>query len=296
MAEFVNFYLIPGLVLGSIYALGAIGVSMLFSILRFAHFAHGDMMTLAAYLALPVVVGLGLHPLAGAVAAAVMTSAVALGIDKIAYQPVRARPTIVAVMISLGVALMLRSVIQIGFGVKIESYSAGQIVPPLRFDWFVILEKHIWIIASTLVLMLAVHLLLSRTRAGKAMRAMSDSAELAQLTGIPTERVVRLTWIVGASLAAIAGVFAAWDTYLQTMMGWFLLLPIFAATILGGIGRPYGAMMGGLIIGLAEELSTYPWITDDPLVSPGYKTGIAFAIMVVLLIFRPHGLFGGRVF
>ena len=144
--------------------------------------------------------------------------------------------------------------------------------------------------------MLGVHLLLSRTRAGKAMRAMSDSPELAQLTGIPTERVVRLTWIVGASLAAVAGVFAAWDTYLQTMLGWFVLLPIFAATILGGIGRPYGAMLGGLIIGLAEELSTYPWIGTEALVSPGYKTGIAFAIMVVLLIFRPHGLFGGRVF
>ena len=296
MAEFVNFYLIPGLVLGSIYALGAIGVSMLFSILRFAHFAHGDMMTLAAYLAFPVVVGLGLHPLAGAAAAAVMTSVVALGIDKVAYQPVRSRPTIVSVMISLGVALMLRSVIQIGFGVKIESYSEGQIVRPLRFDWLIIPEKHIWIIASTLVLMLAVHLLLSRTRAGKAMRAMSDSPELAQLTGIPTERVVRLTWIVGASLAAVAGVFAAWDTYLQTMLGWFVLLPIFAATILGGIGRPYGAMLGGLIIGLAEELSTYPWIGTEALVSPGYKTGIAFAIMVALLIFRPHGLFGGRVF
>ncbi len=147
-----------------------------------------------------------------------------------------------------------------------------------------------------LVLMFVVHLLLSQTRAGKAMRAMSDSPELAQLTGIPTERVVRLTWIIGASLAAVAGVFAAWDTYLQTMMGWFLLLPIFAATILGGIGRPYGAMLGGLISGLAEELSTYPWIGDEALVSPGYKTGIAFAIMVVLLIFRPHGLFGGRVF
>lgn len=296
MAEFVNFYLIPGLVLGSIYALGAIGVSMLFSILRFAHFAHGDMMTLAAYLAFPVVVGLGLHPLAGAVAAAVMTSVVALGIDRIGYQPVRARPTIVSVMVSLGIALMLRSAIQVGFGVKIESYTEGRIVPPLRLDWLIIPEKHIWIIASTLVLMLCIHLLLSQTRAGKAMRAMSDSAELAQLTGIPTERVVRLTWIIGASLAAVAGVFAAWDTYLQTMMGWFLLLPIFAATILGGIGRPYGAMLGGLIIGLAEELSTYPWIGTDPLISPGYKTGIAFAIMVVLLIFRPHGLFGGRVF
>ncbi len=296
MSEFINFYLIPGLVLGSIYALGAIGVSMLFSILRFAHFAHGDMMTLAAYMALPFVVGLGLHPVAGAVVAAGLAAVVALGIDRWGYKPVRARPTIVSVLSSLGIALMLRSLVQLGFGVQIESYTAGRIIRPLRFDWLMIAEKHIWIIACTLVLMLGIHLLLSRTRAGKAMRAMSDSAELARLTGIPTERVIRTTWIVGAALAAVAGVFAAWDTQLQTMLGWNLLLPIFAATILGGIGQPYGAMLGGMVIGLAEELSTYPWIGTEPIISPGYKTGVAFAIMVALLIFRPHGLFRGRLF
>ena len=296
MGEFINYYLIPGVVLGSIYALGAIGVSMLFSILRFAHFAHGDMMTLAAYLALPFVVGFGLHPVAGAVVAAALTAAVALGIDRFGYKPIRARPTIVSVLASFGIALMLRSVVQFGFGVQIESYTPGQIVRPLRFDWLIVAEKHIWIVACALALMFGVHLLLSRTKAGKAMRAMSDSAELARLTGIRTEHVIRTVWIVGASLAAIAGVFAAWDTQLQTMMGWHLLLPIFAATILGGIGQPYGAMLGGMVIGLAEELSTYPWIGTEPIISPGYKSGVSFAIMVALLIFRPHGLFKGRVF
>ena len=296
MAEFINYYLIPGFVLGSIYALGAIGVSMLFSILRFAHFAHGDLMTLAAYLALPFIVTIGIHPIAGAVVAAGLTAVVALGIDRFGYKPLRSRPTIVSVLTSLGIALMLRSVVQLGFGVQIESYSAGRIVRPLRFDWLIIAEKHIWIIVCTLVLMVAVHLMLSRTKSGKAMRAMSDSAELARLTGIPTERVIRTVWIVGAGLAAVAGVFAAWDTQLQTMLGWNLLLPIFAATILGGIGQPYGAMLGGLVIGMAEELSTYPLFGTEPLVSPGYKTGVAFAIMVALLIFRPHGLFRGRVF
>jgi branched-subunit amino acid ABC-type transport system permease component len=269
---------------------------MLFSILRFAHFAHGDMMTLAAYLALPFVAGLGLHPLAGAALAAVITSAAALGIDHFAYRPVRARPTIVSVLISLGVALMLRSAVQLTFGVQIESYTQGLIVRPLRFGQFIIAEKHIWIVACAVVLMIAVHLLLSRTKAGKAMRAMSDSPELARLRGIPTERVIRTVWVVGACLASVAGVFAAWDTQLQTMIGWNLLLPIFAATILGGIGRPYGAMLGGLVIGMAEELSTYPWLGTEPLLSPGYKTGVAFAIMVLLLIVRPHGLFKGRQF
>ena len=104
------------------------------------------------------------------------------------------------------------------------------------------------------------------------------------------------TWLIGAGLAAAGGVFLGMDTQLNPNMGWNLLLPVFAAAILGGIGRPYGAIAGGMVIGLAEELSAYPWITDAPLLSPGYKTAVAFALMVAMLIWRPSGLFKGRVF
>jgi branched-chain amino acid transport system permease protein len=142
----------------------------------------------------------------------------------------------------------------------------------------------------------ALHLFLTRTRHGKAMRAMSDDPELARVTGIATERVIVWTWAIGAGLAAIAGVFQGMDTQLNPSMGWNLLLPVFAAAILGGIGRPYGAVAGGLVIGLAEELSAYPWIGDAPLLSPGYKTAVAFTLMVAMLIWRPTGLFRGRVF
>ena len=166
----------------------------------------------------------------------------------------------------------------------------------MLFDTLRIFPKHVVIVCAALALMLAVHLLLSRTRAGKAMRAMADSPDLARLTGIDTERVIRTTWIVGAGLAAAAGVFLAYDTHVHTQMGFRMLLPIFASALLGGIGRPYGAMAGGLVIGMAEELSTYPWIGTGPLLPPGYKAGVAFAIMVVILIWRPSGLFRGRVF
>ena len=129
------------------------------------------------------------------------------------------------------------------------------------------------------------------------MRAVSDNASLAQITGINTEKVIIWTWIIGGSLAASAGVFLCIDTQLQSNMGWDLLLPIFAAAILGGIGSPYGAIIGGLIIGMAEELSSYTWLGDGtPLLSPGYKTGVAFAIMVLLLIWRPSGILKGKVF
>jgi len=294
--EFINFYLVPGLVLGCIYALGAIGVSLLFGILRFAHFAHGDLMTLGAYFALLVVAIFGWPAIAAIPLAMLGTAAAAVFIDRVAYRPFRTSPTIIIVIASFGIALMVRSVVQIGWGLEIESYATGIQRPLVFFDSLRISKNHIQILTSTILIVTAVHYFLSRTRTGKAMRAMSDDPDLARITGIATERVITWTWIIGAGLAAAAGVFIGMDTQLNTFMGWNMLLPVFAAAILGGIGRPYGAIAGGMVIGLAEELSTYPWITDAPLLSPGYKTGVAFGIMVILLIWRPNGLFRGRVF
>ncbi len=296
MLEFINFYLVPGLVLGCIYALGAIGVSLLFGILRFAHFAHGDLMTLGAYFALLVVAIFGWPAIAAIPLAMLGTAAAAVFIDRVAYRPFRTSPTIIIVIASFGIALMVRSVVQIGWGLEIESYATGIQRPLVFFDSLRISKNHIQILTSTILIVTAVHYFLSRTRTGKAMRAMSDDPDLARITGIATERVITWTWIIGAGLAAAAGVFIGMDTQLNTFMGWNMLLPVFAAAILGGIGRPYGAIAGGMVIGLAEELSTYPWITDAPLLSPGYKTGVAFGIMVILLIWRPNGLFRGRVF
>ena len=200
------------------------------------------------------------------------------------------------VIASFGVALMVRSFVQLTWGVGIESYVPGVQRPMVLFDALRIAERHIYIVAGAVALVAALHLFLTRSRTGKAMRAMSDDADLARITGIDTGRVIVWTWIIGAGLAAAAGVFLGMDTQLNTNMGWNMLLPVFAAAILGGIGRPYGAIAGGMIIGMAEELSAYPWIGEAPLLSPGYKTAVAFAIMVAMLIVRPSGLFKGRVF
>lgn len=295
MIEFINNYVIPGLVLGSIYALGAIGVSMIYSILRFAHFAHGDLMTLGAYIAFAVVVALGWPPVAAMPFALVGTVAASLVIDRTVYRPFRRHRPIVVVIASFGVALMIRAVIMLVWGVQPEPYVEG-IQPPLEsFEPFRIQEKHIVIVVTTVVLVTALHLLLTRTKIGKAMRAMSDDADLARVTGIGTERVIAWTWVVGAILAAAAGILTGIDTLLKPYMGWDLLLPIFAAAILGGLGRPYGAILGGLVLGVIQELSSYPLISDEPFISPGYKIGIAFAILVVMLIWRPQGLLRGRV-
>lgn len=296
MSDLINFHLIPGLVLGSIYALGAIGLTLTFGILRFANFAHGEIMTLGAYFTWTIVEMTGWHPVAALPIAMALAVPVALGIDRGFYRPFRASPTIMLVIASFGMMLMVRSVIQLIWGVQVKTVMPGIQMPVVLFDWLRISPKHMIIIVAALALMFSVHYLLTYTKIGKAMRAMADSPELARLTGINTEAVIRATWMIGAALAAAAGVLLALDTHVHTMMGFKLLLPVFAATILGGIGRPYGAVAGGLVIGMAEELSSYNWIGMEPLLDPGYKAGVAFAIMVGMLIWRPSGLFRGRMY
>lgn len=296
MLEFVNFYLVPGLVLGCVYALGAIGISLTFGILRFSNFAHGDTMTFGIYVTLSFVWLTGAHPLLVMPLAMAITSAMMLGLDRAFFKPFRKAPPIMTVIASFGLMLMIRSMVQFFWGPQVQAMQKGIQMPVDWLDPLRLPPKHIYIILGTILLMVAVHLLLTRTKIGKAMRATSDNPDLAALTGINTERVVQATWVLGASLAVAAGVFLSLDAPVETNLGFKMLLPMFAAAILGGIGKPYGAVVGGLVIGVAEELSTYPWIGDEPLISPGYKAGVAFAIMVLMLIWRPQGLFRGRQF
>lgn len=295
MIDFINYYLVPGLVQGSIYAMGAIGVSMLFGILRFAHFAHGDLATLGGFFALIVVMQLGLPPVAALPFAMAGVAVVAIGVDRAFYRPFRNAPSIVLVMASFGVALMLRSAIQIVWGPEAVAYQRGIQRPLVLFDTLRIAERHIWIVGLGIALVVALHLFLSRTKLGKAMRAMADDPALARASGIDTEAVIRWTWLFGAALAAAAGVFVGMDVQIHAAVGWDLMLPVFAAAILGGIGRPYGAIAGGYVMGLAEELVTYP-LFGDPLVPPAWKAGVAFAVMVAVLLVRPTGLFRGKVY
>ncbi|MBF0249043.1 MAG: branched-chain amino acid ABC transporter permease [Alphaproteobacteria bacterium] len=278
--------LVYGLVLGSILTLGAIGVSMLFGILRFAHFAHGDMMTFGAYIALSFVTGLG-FPVFGALPfAIVVTVALAIAIDRLVYRRLRRTQPVILLISSFGIAMALRALIQMIWGPGNHALQKG-IQIPYRVLGVAIKPDHITIVVGAAVLVVALHLFLHRTKLGKAMRAMADNPDLAAITGIDNERVIAWTWGIGASLAATAGVFLALDTHLNPMTGWHVLLMVFAATILGGIGKVYGAILGGLVIGVAVEMSTL-------MIEPAYKPAVAFAIMVAMLVARPQGLLGGR--
>ena len=278
--------IIYGVVLGSIISLGAIGVSLIFGILRFAHFAHGDFMTLGAYFALVGVGVLNLPMLLVFPFALAAAGLVAVGIDRSIYRFMRQSSPIIMLISSVGTALMLRSLIQIVWGPDNQIYASG-IAMPYTFLGLRIKPEQLIIVIGAVLLVVLLHLFLHQTRMGKAMRAMSDNMNLASVSGINTERVIFWTWVVAAFLAAAAGIFLGIDTRLNPIMGWRLLLPVFAAAILGGIGSFYGAILGGLAIGIVQELSTM-------FISPAYKPAVAFAIMVLMLVIRPRGIMGGK--
>ncbi|WP_310618747.1 branched-chain amino acid ABC transporter permease [Flexibacterium corallicola] len=287
LLELINFYLVPGIVLGSIYALGAVGITLVFAILRYAHLAHGDLATFGAFAALGLVAGFGISPWAALPIAMLISALLAVGIDRVFYEHLRQRPKIVTVMASLGIALMLRAVVQVVWGVDTQTYTRG-IVRPDVFWGIRLRDRELYTILAMVGIVGVLWTFLQTSKWGKAMRAISDNPELAQLSGIDIRRVTVLTWVIVGLLCAASGFFLGINTELKAMMGWSMLLPMFAAAILGGVGRIEGAVLGGLIVGIAEELSV--------LVIPSeYKAAMAFAILLIILIVRPTGLLRGKV-
>jgi branched-chain amino acid transport system permease protein/neutral amino acid transport system permease protein len=278
--------LIYGIVLGSIITLGAIGVSLIFGILKFAHFAHGDFMTAGAYFAFFFVSVFGWPVWAAFPPAAAGLILMSLLVNKVVYQPLaRTRPVILLVA-AIGVALIVRNLVLMTWGPDNVVYATG-IELPYRFAGLRIKETHLYIVGWAVAMVVGLHLFLTYTKMGKAMRAMSDDPDLAKISGINTDAVVRWTWAISATFATAAGMFLGMDTRLQPDLGWNILLPVFAATILGGIGRPYGAIIGAMIVGISLEMSTL-------IILPSYKPAVAFALMVAVLIWRPGGLLPAR--
>lgn len=323
---FINKGITAGLIIGSIYALGAIGVTMIFGILRFAHFAHGDMMTLGAFVTLILtgaLAAMGLNlplPLAfiAMFPAMAITAVIAIGIDRVFYKPLRqagARPVVV-VMASVGVTLMLQGLIRLFAGVRgrdmfLEAPKEIFRIPfPGASRPIIITEPQALLIVFTVVAVIVLHWFLTRSRLGKAMRAVSDNPELARITGINTNHVVWATWIIGGALACAAGSLLSMDVTLKPDLSFNILLPIFAATIVGGIGQPYGAIAGGFLVGFCETLAVFNWAIllrpiehllwfDLPanlaLFPTQYKLMVPFIILIIVLIYRPTGIFKGRV-
>ena len=292
-------YIANGIILGATLALGAIGLTLTYNILRFANFAHGEFLTFGAYFALvfaslfvggqtlgPLTFGWGF--LIAIAIAVVLTAALALLLDWLLFRPLRKSNIEVALVIaSFGASLMLRNVVVFIWGSQPEYYTrtiaiAKEILPGVRMT-----ANEIFVIVLTAVLMLALHLFLTRTRLGKAMRAVSDNPALSRVTGIDVQGVIRWTWVVGGGLAAVAGVLFGLTVQVAPEMGFNLILPMFAAAILGGVGSIYGAVLGGLIIGLAESMSV-------PLIGAAYMPAVGFGLMFLILLVYPKGILGER--
>ncbi|UCF10701.1 MAG: branched-chain amino acid ABC transporter permease [Candidatus Bipolaricaulota bacterium] len=293
-----------GLVSGSILALGGIGVSLTYSILRFSNFAHGDMMALGAYLTLaliPVAGTLGIPSAAigplsfgprfivAAVVGMACTFVIVVALDRLIFRRLRKAGRITLMITTIGIALSMRNALQFFWGPQPQYYTA-RIQLAIQVPRLAIRVKpdQLFVISVAVLLVALLHLFLRYTKTGKAMRATSDNPSLAQVTGINTERIILWTWVIGASLAALAGVLAGVENkFITPELGWQMLLSIFAAVILGGIGNPYGAILGGVIVGVSEEVST-------AFISTGYKPAVAFGILVLMLLIRPTGLLGRR--
>lgn len=298
--------IVYGVVLGSIISLGAIGLSLVYGILNFANFAHGDFMALGAYVTLFVMSGplawMGLPEttfgslsfgwrliIAFPISMAIV-GGIAILLDRILYRRLRRKGSgrVMLAMSALGASFIIRMIILIIWGADFRVFNPGVLRPALILPMGIkIRPDQIAIIGTVVFLVVALHLFLKKSKFGKAMRATSDNMDLARISGINIERIIVITWIIGGSLAAAAGVLYAVDVQLHPGMGWNFLLPLFAATILGGIGNIYGALVGGLVIGIIQQVST-------AFLLPTYKPAVAFVVMILILLIRPQGIFGKR--
>lgn len=288
-----------GIMLGGIIGLGSIGLTLVYGVLKFPNFSHGALVTMGAYLTAMFMTvlpqGPALRPLSFgweflvALALAMpLVGVIALAVDRVVYRRLRFQGAhlVLFAMASLAMAFFLRSIIYIAWGPDFHFYYTGRPNPVLDLPLNIRVQAdQLFILGLAFAFVLAVYLLLERTRMGKAMRATADNPELAQVRGINTEKVIAWTWILGGALAAAGGAMYGLSSQLRPEMGFWLLLPMFAAVIMGGIGNPYGALAGALIIGMAHQLSS-------AFINPTYGPGVAFILMVITLLVRPQGLFG----
>jgi branched-subunit amino acid ABC-type transport system permease component len=284
--------LVNGLVTGSVYAIAAVGISLVYGILRLVNFAYGDMMTFGAFAGYFANATLGLPMIASAAFAMMAGAVLSVALDVVLWRPLRLRRAgfMGLFLASIGVALVLRQAILLVWGPQPRAYDVDPFKVYVIGDVRLSLAQVATIVAAA-VAILVIGLFLARTTTGRVMRAMSDDRALAQVSGIDVDRVVVVTWIISGIAAGLAGVLAALvQSSFDPNFGFVLLLPIFAAVVLGGIGSAYGALLGGLLLGLVTELSTWEGFHGG--VDPVYKPVVAFGVLIGVLLLRPQGLLG----
>jgi neutral amino acid transport system permease protein len=278
-----------GLKFGLIIAMTAIGLSLIFGTTGLINFAHGDLVTLGAFLAYTFNVIVGLHLVPAALIAIVLTAIISGGIDAWLWRPLRRRRTglISMLVISIGLAFVIRHIILFFFGGSRRPFNdyALQIatnIGPVRIQ-----PVEVWVMGLSVLILVGVALMLTKTRLGKGMRAVADNRDLAESSGIDVQRVILSVWVMGGALTAVGGIFLGMIESVDYLMGFRLLLLMFAGVILGGLGSAYGAMVGSIIVGLVSEVSTVFF-------SSQLKYVWALGVLIVILLVRPQGLLGQK--
>ena len=304
--------LVSGIIYGSIITLGAIGLTLMADILGFFNFAYGEYFSLGAYctlLFLSLLPNWGTFPglsfgwgmVMAIPLSMLVTVAVMLIADYFFFKKLRAMgaTSLFLALASLGLSFMLRALIYIAWGPEVQYYTSA-IQMSLEFPFGILIKAdEIFILISAFVLVALVYLFLNKTKIGKAMRAMSSNLVLAKASGIQTNRVISRTWIVAGILVSVAGTLYAMAVQLRPDMGWHFLIPLFVAVIMGGIGSFWGAMIGGMTIGISEELiaglmQELFFTLDLDVDMSIYRPAIAFIFVIVILLIRPHGIFGKK--
>lgn len=275
-----------GLSLGAIYALGAVGLTLVYGILKLTNFAHGEYLTFGAYMAYLVNVTWGAPLVVGVFWAMAMTAVLALFFERTMWGPMRKRKAgfLQLILMSIGLSFVLRAVIQWFWGTEIRQLDVDN-TSTVELLGLRIGETELVVVVVGIVVLSAVGLMLRYSLLGKRMRALSDDLDLAETAGIDTRRVILYTWIFSGALAGLAGVMAGATTNLRPELGFELLLPIFAAVILGGIGDAFGALAAGMVLGVVTEWSTL-------IIDARWKIAVGFLVLVIVLIIRPQGIFG----
>jgi neutral amino acid transport system permease protein len=275
-----------GLTNGSIYALGAVGLTLVYGILRLVNFAHGDFLTFGAYMAYLVNVTWGLPLVAAIFFAMAATALLGIFFERIMWRPMRAQRAgfLQLILMSIGLAFVIRSAIQWFWGTEIRTLNVD-ITSTVTFLGLRIGQTELIVVIVGISVLTAVGVMLRYSLLGKQMRALADDLDLAETAGIDTRRVILYTWLFAGALAGLAGVLSGELANLTPELGFGLLLPIFAAVILGGIGNPFGALTAGLVLGVVTEWSTL-------LVEPRWKVTFGFVALIIALIIRPQGIFG----
>jgi branched-subunit amino acid ABC-type transport system permease component len=276
--------LLNGLVSGLLIALPAIALSLTYGILNFANFSIGAMITVGAYLAYIANASFGAPIMLAAPAAAILLAMIAIAIQHGVYRQIRNADHVTLLVASMGVAFVLENVIRFFYGADVRTLDVP-VARPLLWNGLRLNHEQLTIAVVALSAMGIVAFILKRTRLGRAMRAISDDAALAQVRGVEKARTVDWTWALAGVLSALAGVLIGIDGTVEPLIGSNYLITVFAAAIVGGIGNPLGAMAGGLVIGVVEELSTLALPTT-------YRQGVSFLMLVLVLFMRPQGIAG----